>query len=180
MLTFFGVYWVSLSLFVFYVTCNDISVICVTAQMCRRTEEEVVPPSYKWHHIPTKTIFHITKFTLSDRIYPIECTYIKIECILWPRQILRAVKARAKWQGKEPCSFRVSMSFFAKLHVSNITTVHLPVYEDYSKSSVMNGFPYARTMYAWLILCINILHYIIHAHVKFRRNRANSNKVIGL
>ena len=27
----------------FYVTCNDISVIYVTAQMCRRTEEEVVP-----------------------------------------------------------------------------------------------------------------------------------------
>ena len=26
----------------FYVTCNDISVIYVTAQMCRRTEEEVV------------------------------------------------------------------------------------------------------------------------------------------
>ena len=28
---------------VFYVTCNDFSVIYVTAQMCRRTEEEVVP-----------------------------------------------------------------------------------------------------------------------------------------
>ena len=26
-----------------YVTCNDISVIYVTAQICRRTEEEVVP-----------------------------------------------------------------------------------------------------------------------------------------
>ena len=33
--------WVSV--LVFYVTCNDISVIYVTAQMCRRTEEEVVP-----------------------------------------------------------------------------------------------------------------------------------------
>ena len=34
----------SLSLLVFYVTCHDISVIYVTAQMCRRTEEvEVVP-----------------------------------------------------------------------------------------------------------------------------------------
>ena len=31
-----------MSLLVFYVTCNDISVIYVTAQMCRRTEE-VVP-----------------------------------------------------------------------------------------------------------------------------------------
>ena len=28
---------------VFYVTCNDISVIYVTAQMCRRTKEEAVP-----------------------------------------------------------------------------------------------------------------------------------------
>ena len=34
---------VELSLLVFYITCNDISVIYVTAQMCRRTEEEVVP-----------------------------------------------------------------------------------------------------------------------------------------
>ena len=33
----------SLSLLVFYVTCNDISVIYVMAQMCRRTDEEVVP-----------------------------------------------------------------------------------------------------------------------------------------
>ena len=32
-----------LGLLVFYVTYNDISVIYVTAQMCRRTEEEVVP-----------------------------------------------------------------------------------------------------------------------------------------
>ena len=44
----------------------------------------------------------------------------------------------------------------------------------------MNGFPYARTMYAGLILCINILHSIIHAHVKFLRNRANINIVIGI
>ena len=36
--------WVTeFSVLVFYVTCNDISVIYVTAQMCRRTEEEVVP-----------------------------------------------------------------------------------------------------------------------------------------
>ena len=33
----------SLRLLVFYVTCNNISVIYVTAQMCRRTEEVVVP-----------------------------------------------------------------------------------------------------------------------------------------
>ena len=33
----------NLSLLVFYVTWNDILVIYVTAQMCRRTEEEVVP-----------------------------------------------------------------------------------------------------------------------------------------
>ena len=33
----------SLSFLVFYVTCKDISVIYVTAHMCRRIEEEVVP-----------------------------------------------------------------------------------------------------------------------------------------
>ena len=44
----------------------------------------------------------------------------------------------------------------------------------------MNGFPYTRTMYAWLILCMNILHSFIHAHVKFRRNRANIYIVIGI
>ena len=32
-----------LGLLVFYVTCNDVSVICVTAQMCRRIKEEDVP-----------------------------------------------------------------------------------------------------------------------------------------
>ena len=29
-------------------------------------------------------MFQITIFTLSDRIYPIEYTYIRIEDILWP------------------------------------------------------------------------------------------------
>ena len=33
----------SLSLLVFNVTCNEVSVIYVTPQMCRRIEEEVVP-----------------------------------------------------------------------------------------------------------------------------------------
>ena len=50
-------------------------------------------------------MFQITKFTLSDRIYPFECTYMRIEDLLRPRQILRAVKVRAIWLGKEPCSF---------------------------------------------------------------------------
>ena len=48
--------------------------------------------SHTWHHKQTKIIFHITKFTLSDRIYPIECTNIGIEGILCPRQILRQSK----------------------------------------------------------------------------------------
>ena len=55
----------------------------------------MTPPSHKWHHKQTNIIFQITKFTLSDRIYPNECTYIRIEDILWPRQILRTVKVRA-------------------------------------------------------------------------------------
>ena len=38
-----GALGLSLSLLVFTVTCNDISVIYVATQMCRRTEEEVVP-----------------------------------------------------------------------------------------------------------------------------------------
>ena len=65
------------------------------------------PPSYKWHHKQTEIMFQITKSTLSDIIYPIECTYIRIEDILWPRQILRAVKVRAIWWGKEPCSLSI-------------------------------------------------------------------------
>ena len=52
-------------------------------------------PSHKWHHKQTKIMFQITKFTLSDRIYPNEYTYIRIEDILWPRQIVRMVKVRA-------------------------------------------------------------------------------------
>ena len=42
-----------------------------------------------------KIMFHIPKFTLNDRIYPIECTYIRIKGIPWRRQILRVVKVRA-------------------------------------------------------------------------------------
>ena len=55
-------------------------------------------------------------------------------------------------------------------------------YEDPSKSSVINGSPYARRGYASLILCIRtcICHSIIHPHVKFQRNRVNINIVIGI
>ena len=52
-------------------------------------------PSHKWHYKQTKIMFQITNFTLSDKIYTIECTYIRIEDILWSRQILRAVKVPA-------------------------------------------------------------------------------------
>ena len=30
-------------------------------------------------------------YKISDRIYPIECTYIRIEGLMWSREILRAV-----------------------------------------------------------------------------------------
>ena len=53
-------------------------------------------------------MFQITKFTLSDGIYPIEYTYIRIEDILWPRQIVRMVKVRAIWWGKQPCSLQTT------------------------------------------------------------------------
>ena len=57
-------------------------------------------------------MFQIIKFTISDRIYPIERTYMRIEDLLRPRQILRAVKVRAIWVGKEPCSLSVSTTYF--------------------------------------------------------------------
>ena len=38
-------------------------------------------------------------FTLNDRIYPIKCTYIRIEGILWLRRILQQVTVRQ--YGKE-------------------------------------------------------------------------------
>ena len=40
-------------------------------------------------------MFQITKFTQSDRIYPIEFAYIRIQDIMWPRQNLRAFNVRA-------------------------------------------------------------------------------------
>ena len=42
-------------------------------------------------------MFHITKLTLSDRVDITEWTNIKIEGILWPRQILQAVKIGTIW-----------------------------------------------------------------------------------
>ena len=43
-------YQFELILLVFYVTCNNISVIYVTAQMCRRTEEKLYLRSSSQHH----------------------------------------------------------------------------------------------------------------------------------
>ena len=37
------------------------------------------PPSYKWHHKKTKSMFHIKKFTSSDRINPIECVILELK-----------------------------------------------------------------------------------------------------
>ena len=51
----------------------------------------------------------------SDSIYPIECTYIKNEDILCLRKILRAVKVRAIWWGKEPYSFHSAVSEKSKM-----------------------------------------------------------------
>ena len=54
-------------------------------------------PSHILHHKQIEITFNITKFSLSDRMYPIhiECIHIRVEGILWPEQILRAVKVRA-------------------------------------------------------------------------------------
>ena len=44
----------------------------------------VITPSHKWHHKQAKIIFLITKFTVSEGIYAIECTYIRIELYWGP------------------------------------------------------------------------------------------------
>ena len=42
-------------------------------------------------------MLHNTKFTLSDRMYPIECIYGRIEGLLWARQIIWGSKF-GKWE----------------------------------------------------------------------------------
>ena len=60
-------------------------------------------------------MFHNTEFILSDRIYPTEWT-IKIEGILWSRQILRAVKFGQYDKEKNRAPFlSVVQLFFAML-----------------------------------------------------------------
>ena len=82
-------------------------------------------------------MFQITKFTPSDRIYPIECICIRIEDILWPRQILRAVEVRAIWWGKEPCSFNgywlwaTSCGVGVKVKISQFLVATVLVQQDW-------------------------------------------------
>ena len=45
--------------------------------------------------------------------------------MLWPRQILRLVKVRAMWWGKQPCSFE---SFQNYSNINQINGVHIPRY----------------------------------------------------
>ena len=56
------------------------------------------------------------------------------------------------------------------------------MYEGPSKSSVMNGYQYTRKGYASLMLYVHvhILYSVIHQRLKFRRNRANINIVVGI
>ena len=83
-------------------------------------------------------MFQITKFTLSDRIYPIERTYMRIEDLLRPRQILRAVKVRAIWLGKEPCSFnfmekgQIYFGFWYSLYLFKLHVLNLFYNNDYT------------------------------------------------
>ena len=39
----------------------------------------LLPPSHKWYYKQTKIMLYVTKLTLSERIYPIECTNKRIE-----------------------------------------------------------------------------------------------------
>ena len=55
----------------------------------------LLPLFHQWHDKQTDIMFHTTNFILSDRIYPIECTILRIEGILW--HILWAAKDRAIW-----------------------------------------------------------------------------------
>ena len=59
-------------------------------------------------------MFQITKLTLSNRQYPIECTDIIIEDILWPGKILRAVKVYCA-----PCIIMLRLVSRNLLYVSN-------------------------------------------------------------
>ena len=94
----------------------------------------------------TKIMFQIIKFTLSDWIYPIECTYIRIEDLLWPRQILRAVKVRAIWWGKEPCSFwyqQKGLATFSKIVMGKFSKFQIKTHATSSLGSFMcKAYPY--------------------------------------
>ena len=50
-------------------------------------------------------MFFITNSTLMDRTYPNALAYIKIEGVIWVKQMLWAVKVWAKMVWKKPSSF---------------------------------------------------------------------------
>ena len=50
-------------------------------------------------------MFCITNSTLMDRTYPNALAYIKIEGVIWVKQMLWAVKVWAKMVWKKPSSF---------------------------------------------------------------------------
>ena len=52
-------------------------------------------------------MFRIRNSTLMDRIYPKAISDIKIEGVIWVKQMLWAVKVRAKMILKKPSSFEV-------------------------------------------------------------------------
>ena len=130
------------------------------------------------HHKQTKLICQITKFTLGDRIYPIECTYIKIEDILWPRQILRAVKVRAIWWGKGPCSFEWER------WIQNSNLTHWCLIWHAKRCNILSFSPFILTLnlcckmsnlYNIVFNCIAKLPFICPGHLKNMKSiRSNS------
>ena len=104
-------------------------------------------------------MFQITKFTPSDRIYPIECTCIRIEDILWPRQILRAVKVRAIRWGKEPCSFgqmTQALNCIELSAINNDTNIRLSASFGFSLPSILYRYLYIARCYTCIIYWVRL------------------------
>ena len=59
-------------------------------------------------------MFCITNSTLMDRAYPNALAYIKIEGVIWVKQMLWAVKVWAKMVWKKPSSFDYFVILFTK------------------------------------------------------------------
>ena len=65
------------------------------------------PPFHIQQNKQIYVMFRITNSTLMERIYPKALAGIKIEGVIWVKQMLWAVKVRAKIIGKKPSSLLI-------------------------------------------------------------------------